>query len=120
MIKILRKYNIVNYFLLDVEFPFILESFKLKFKNIAIRESKYEQYEYKNIKSFYSNFNWAWIDTYNKININKLKNLNKYKCLVCPSRWGKYEDIEFYKNLISKKNNIDAIMTDFKNLKWWL
>ena len=120
VIKIMKEFSISNYFLLDVEFPFIFESFKKKFKKIAIRESKYEQYKYKKIKNFYNKFNWVWIDTYNKIDINRLSTSNKYKCLVCPSRWKKYKDIEYYKNLISKENNIDAIMTDEKNLKLWL
>ncbi len=121
VIKIIKKFKIKNYFLLDVEQPFLWLSEEKKFKNIAIRFSESESIQ--NAKQYINKFNWLWIDTKTKFPINK-KNysiIKKYKsCLVCPERWGRKNDIIKYKNLIKKKKyNIAAIMTSTKYLKIW-
>ena len=42
VIKVLKKYNISNYFFLDSSFPKIIDLVKKKFKKIALRVSFYE------------------------------------------------------------------------------
>ena len=120
-IKSLKKFKIKNYFLLDVEQPFIWSSEKKKFKNIAIRFSESENI--LNSKQYIGKFNWIWIDTKTKLPINKTnyKLVKRYKsCLVCPERWGRPEDIKKYKKIIKQnKFEISAVMTDFKYAKLW-
>ena len=43
VLSLIQEYNNVkNYFLLDVEFPYIFSAYKKNFKNIAIRFSEFE------------------------------------------------------------------------------
>ena len=121
VIRTLNKFSIKNYFLLDVEQPFIWSSISKNFKNIAIRFSEDESII--NAKKYIGKFNWIWVDTKTKLPINK-KNYNLIKnyksCLVCPERCGRPNDILKYKEIIRKnKFNIDAVMTDFKYLELW-
>ncbi len=121
VIEILKKSKVKNYFLLDVEQPFIWSSVEKKFKNVAIRFSESE--DIKNAKQYIGKLKWIWIDTKTKFPINKknYKIINKFKsCLVCPERWGRSNDIIKYKKIILKnKFNISAVMTDLKYLNLW-
>tara|TARA_B100000989_G_scaffold298957_1_gene291401 strand:- start:28007 stop:28591 length:585 start_codon:yes stop_codon:yes gene_type:complete len=121
VIQILKQSKIKNYFLLDVEQPFIWSSVEKKFKNIAIRFSESE--DIKNAKQYIGKFKWIWIDTKTKFPVNKknYKIINKFKsCLVCPERWGRPKDIIKYKKIIFKNSfNISAVMTDSKYLNLW-
>lgn len=124
IIKLAEKYNIENYFLLDVEFPFIYQATRNKnFKKIAIRFSEAEPIEMslaqKNL------LNWVWVDTNTKLPLdkesyNKLKSANFKICLVCPERWHRPQDIK--KNIdYMKQNNIkiDAVMTNKNYVELW-
>ena len=91
MIKLInQRSNIKNYFLLDVEFPFIFQSLSVPFKNIALRFSEYESIE--NLKKLVGKVGWVWIDTFKSFPVKEddIETLNRYKkCLVCPERWGR-------------------------------
>ena len=67
--------------------------------------------------------NWVWIDTNTKLPItNKNKTvLDKFKkCLVCPERWGRPNDIIKYKRKIFKLNfSINSIMTSLQYSEIW-
>lgn len=121
VIKLLKKYNINDYFLLDIEFPFVLKAIKLKNKNISIRLSKLETV--KNLNDFKNKVKWIWIDTYFSYLPKKkfFTNLKGYKvCIVCPERWGKPSLIKRFKKYIEKNNiKIDAVMANKKYLKLW-
>ena len=54
-------------------------------------------------------------------NINKAV-LDQYKkCLVCPERWNRPEDIvEYRKTMISFEFELDAVMTSLKYTSKWL
>lgn len=121
VIQILKKFKIKNYFLLDVEQPFIWSSVEKKFKNIAIRFSENE--DIKNAKQYIGKFKWIWIDTKTKFPVNKknYKIINKFKsCIVCPERWGRNKDIiKYKKRIINNKFNITAVMTDLRYLSLW-
>ena len=77
-IKLIKKYRIKKYFLLDVEFPFIYNASNNGEKNISIRFSEKESIE--TVKNFINKVNYVWIDTFTKFPINKnnLKILNKF------------------------------------------
>ena len=107
---------------MDVEIPYLFQSLKKNEKYSAIRISHYEPL--KSSLKFKKIFNWMWIDTIRKISFNNeekkiLKNVKK--CLVCPERWGKPEEIKTYKNYFKKQNmSLDAVMTSMKYAKEWL
>lgn len=121
VIKLLRKANIKDFFLLDVEFPYLYKSAIKGQKNIAIRFSEKENID--NVKKFTNKLKYVWIDTFTKFPINKsndkiLKNF--HKCLVSPDRWNRAKDIKQYKKLIKKnKIRIDSVMTSYKYIKDW-
>lgn len=122
VLDLIKKYNIKSYFLLDVEIPFLFQALNQKIRNIAVRFSEFEpinfSYQFKNV------FDWVWIDTPSKLPINK-NNINKLsyfkKCLVCPERWDREQDITKYRKYIAKnKIKINAVMTSLKTSKFWL
>ena len=117
----LAKRKIKNFFLLDVEFPYIYKAIKKRFKKIAIRFSEFESIN--TLMIFKKKIDWVWIDTFSKfpINNNNIKLLNSFKkCIVCPERWGRKKEILKYKNLILKNNyKIDFVMTSRKCAYLW-
>ena len=122
VLNLLNKFKVKNFFLLDIEFPYIHNSYKQKFNNIALRYSEYEPIE--NIKIFNNKFKWIWIDTFTKLPVysNNIDYLKKYKtCLVCPERWGREKDIKRFKKIFNEINfKPTAVMTSFKYHKQWL
>ena len=114
--------NVKNYFLLDVEFPYIFSACKKNFKNIAVRFSEFESIN--TVAKFKGLVNWVWIDTFTKLplnqdSINILKNFKT--CLVCPDRWDRQEDIAFYKEKLQKINfRLNAVMTSRSTYNKWL
>ena len=121
VIKLVKKYKIKSYFLLDVEMPYMYSASKKGIKDIAVRFSEYEDIALAN--HFKNKLNWIWIDTATKLPINKknLKIIKKFKSiLVCPERWKRPGDIKKYK---IKLNNLrfkpHAVMTNIKYLKHW-
>ena len=121
VIKLIKKFKIKNYFLLDVEFPFLYKASKHGEKNISIRFSEKESIE--TVKSFINRVNYVWIDTFTKFPVNKknIRILNKFhKCLVSPDRWKRPKDIKMYKKIISgQKIKIDSVMTSKKYVNEW-
>ena len=121
VIKEINKLKIKNYFLLDVEFPYLYKSKNKGFKNIAIRFSEEESIE--TVRKLVNKLNYVWIDTFTKFPVNKNNYviLNKFhKCLVSPDRWNRKQDIkEIIKKI--KKNNfkIDSVMTSRENINEW-
>tara|TARA_Y100000768_G_C23986735_1_gene689341 strand:- start:637 stop:1221 length:585 start_codon:yes stop_codon:yes gene_type:complete len=122
VIKLVKKYKIKSYFLLDVEMPYMYSATKEGIKDIAVRFSEYEDIALANY--FKRKLHWIWIDTATKFPINKnnLKIIKKFKSiLVCPERWGRATDIKKYK---LKMNNLKfqpfAIMTNIKYIKKWM
>ncbi|MBD1150646.1 hypothetical protein IDH12_04595 [Pelagibacterales bacterium SAG-MED29] len=120
-IKIVKKFNIKNFFLIDVELPFIFQNNKSVNKDISIRYSEYESIE--TVKKFVNNVGWIWIDTHKKLPLNKniSNTLKKFKsCLVCPERWGRPKDIRPYFQKMQKINFIpNSVMTAKKYFKTW-
>lgn len=122
VLSLVNHYSVKNFFLLDVEFPFIYKSLATKQKNIALRFSFMEPIE--NIIQFKDNFDWVWVDVYNGLPINdkNVKILSYFKTsLVCPSRWGNASSIDKIKNQMKNLNfNIDAVMTDLNLVNKWI
>ena len=117
-----KKRKIKSYFLLDVEFPYIIRAFMRNENNIAIRFSEYETIE--NVITFKNNLKWVWVDLVSKIPINEFnfKILNQFNlCLVCPSLWNRSNEILKVKDEIEKYNfkNI-SVITESKYIFHWI
>lgn len=118
IIALAGKYNIENYFLLDVEFPYIFKATRTEiFRKIAIRFSEAEPIEAAEAQIVNGNplIDWVWIDTNTILPLTKntVSRLKPFRtCLVCPERWGRPNDIVPY---IQQMKNIgfspDAVMT---------
>ena len=121
VIKISKKFKIKKFFLLDVEMPFICKNKKNINKSLSVRYSEYESID--TVKKFINNVGWVWIDTFNKLPINKanIKVLKKFKtCLVCPERWNRPQDISlYYKQMKLQKFFPNLVMTSQKNFSIW-
>ena len=123
VLRLVRERSYIkSYFLLDVEFPYIYRVSRQGEQNIAIRFSEDEGIE--TVKNYIGKVDWVWIDTNTMLPITeKNKNiLNKFKkCLVCPERWGRANEIEIYKQSLKKINfSIDAVMTSRYLTTAWL
>ena len=124
VIALAVKYNIPDYFLLDVEFPFIYQATrKYGFKKIAVRFSEAEPVEMALAQK--GLVEWVWIDTNTKFPLSpeiyqELKQAGFKLCLVCPERWGRPEHIDDYIKYM-KQNNIvlDAVMTGMPHTEKW-
>ncbi len=121
VVNITKKFRVKKFFLLDVEMPLICKNDKQINKYISLRFSEYESIE--TLKNLVNKTNWAWIDTFNKLPIDKkkIKILKKFKsCLVCPERWGRPYDIKTYFNKLRKLRYFpNSVMTSIKYAKKW-
>jgi len=119
----IRKYNIKNYFLLDVSFPFIIKLIKTGEKKIAVRFSEFESIE--TVLSLEGMVEWVWIDIFNKLPLDKdsfikLKNAGFKICLVSPEILMRPEEIESYKKYLKENNiEIEAVMTSQEYADMW-
>tara|TARA_B100000242_G_scaffold294324_1_gene276381 strand:+ start:3416 stop:4015 length:600 start_codon:yes stop_codon:yes gene_type:complete len=121
VIKKVRNNKISNFFLLDVEMPFICVNKKELNKFTSIRFSEYESID--TLRKFKKKVGWVWIDTFKNLPIKKknLKILKDFKsCLVCPERWNRPKDINKYFFLMKKINFLpNCVMTNLKYAKKW-
>ena len=112
--NILTKRKIDNFFLLDVEFPYILQNYKRLGDNLSVRYSKYESIE--SVSYFVNKVKWLWIDTYEDFEINEeiAEIISSFKIfLVSPSRWGMPEKLSYYISLFKDyKIELDGIMIE--------
>ncbi len=117
VIQSLNKKKIENFFLLDVEFPYILQNNKKNGNYLSLRYSKYESIE--SIKPFIGKVKWIWVDTYADFNVDKnianiLKNFKI--CIVSPSRWNSEYDLKYFVDKFKKfEIKIDAAMISDKD-----
>jgi len=123
VLSLIKNYNNVkDYFLLDVEFPYIFSASKNNLRNIAVRFSEIESIN--TIMKFKDLIDWVWIDTFTKLplNQNSINILKGFKtCLVCPERWNRPEDIVQYKEKLKKINfQLSAVMTSRHTVKSWV
>lgn len=124
LIELMQKFNIINYFFLDLSFPSLINNAMAGHKKIAIRFSEYEHVE--SIALLDGLIEWIWIDSF-KTSYEHLKNLTMLNlksfklCLVSPELQGRNDEAEV-RNLIAnvrKLNlNLDAICT--KNPSVWI
>lgn len=122
ILKILKKNNIKNFFLLDQSFPFLIKYSNSFFSKTAGRISEYETIE--TIKKIKNRINWVWVDCFNIFPLNKnkydiLKKMNLKLCYVSPELQGVHntKKIERFISFLLKKKLIpDAVCTKYPKL----
>lgn len=122
ILKLLKKFNIDNYFFLDLTLPSLIKNVKLGQKKIAVRFSEYEPIE--SAIFFGGLIEWIWVDSFNSSydHLHRLKELNSYKlCFVSPELHGRNDKKEIIKIISIIKQlelNFEAICT--KNPSVWI
>jgi hypothetical protein len=121
VLKAVREREIISYFLLDVEFPYLYNASRLGERSIAVRFSEDEPIEF--VKNYSKLIDWVWIDTINKLPLNE-NNISEIillkSCLVCPERWGRPQDISTYRHKMNEMGFVpNAVMTNLKYINNW-
>ena len=123
VLKLLKKYNINNYFFLDSSFPMIYQLSTTGEKNIALRFSELEGLD--TIIKMKDKVKWVWIDCFTKNPLTleiytQLKNMNYKLCFVSPELQNQPEKIEHYKRYFQENNIVlDMICTKYYNINKW-
>ena len=126
IIELAKKHRIEDYFLLDVEFPYLYRATrKDHFRKIAVRYSEAEPIEATEAQTANGKplLDWVWIDTNTVLPLNRdvVERLKPFRtCLVCPDRWGRKGDIRSYIEKIKGLGfKLDAVMTDKSLIEVW-
>ena len=121
VLKAVRDRGIEQFFLLDIEFPYLYRASREGERAIAIRYSEEEPIQL--VKNYENCVEWVWIDTPTKLPLDKesVMHLNKMKtCLVSPERWGRPEDIlTYHQQMIQLNFTPTAVMTNQKLANKW-
>ena len=119
LVQLMDKYNVSDYFFLDLSLPFLIKTVKNGCKKVAVRFSEYEPIEF--VSKFEGLAEWVWIDCFSS-NILDSNNYNYLKkhfkiCIVSPELQGHpIEWISDFKNQFANFE-IDAVCTK-KPLLW--
>ncbi|MDD5691130.1 MAG: hypothetical protein PHC37_05490 [Candidatus Omnitrophica bacterium] len=117
---LMGKYNIQEYFFLDLSFPYLVKMANAGEKRVAIRFSEYESIN--TALAMAGKATWAWVDCFTKMPLGKKEYTvlaRHFKiCVVSPELQGRsIEEIEGYKRKFSSFP-IDAVCT--KRIDLWL
>ena len=113
ILSLMEKYNIENYFFLDLSLPYLIKYANKGLSDIAIRFSEYEPLEF--IMKFKNKVKWVWVDCFTDLPLNKdnydLIKKNFKICIVSPELQGYSTDriYEFKEKL--EGMDIDAVCT---------
>jgi len=124
VLKLIKKYSIKNYFLLDCSFPMINLLSSKGEKNIALRFSEFEGLD--SIRLMSQKVDWIWVDCFSKLpitfeNYKILKKLNYKLCIVSPELHNQDLKLESYKQYLRDQSIIcDAICTKLDNVIKWI
>ncbi len=114
VIEYLTEKGINDFFLLDVEFPYILNNFEKSGKFLSLRFSKYESVE--SVVNFIDKVQWLWIDTYEDFFLDEqiAGILRRFKTvLVSPSRWTSEKNIQYYLSKLKEfEINLSGVMVE--------
>lgn len=121
-----RRFGIDDYFLLDVEFPYLYRATRNgHVRNIAVRYSEAEPIENAEAQVIGGKplLDWVWIDTNTCLPLTPeiARRLSPFKtCLVCPERWGRPKDIPVYiGQMRTLPCRLDAVMTSLPYAEIW-
>lgn len=113
VLRMVRVRGVREFFLLDVEFPYLYRAARRGERAIAVRYSEDESIE--TALKYKDKVDWVWIDTISRLPLSPevVQQLHGFKtCLVCPERWGRPQDIPSYRKQIASLGfKVDAVMT---------
>ena len=117
VLQIVNKFNIENYFFLDVTPPFMFKMINKGISEMAVRFSEFESIETcLNLKN---KVDWVFIDNLTRLPVenNSFHILKEYfkLCIVSPELLHR-DEVEETKRLL-EDNPVDAVLTD--NIQGW-
>lgn len=103
VLKILKSFDIQNFFLLDCSFPMIVKLGRMGERRIAVRLSEYESIQ--TVLALANVVQWVWVDVFTRIPVTEtdclqLKHAGFRLCFVSPELQGRPQDIREYKSRI--------------------
>ncbi|MBU0630350.1 MAG: hypothetical protein KKC80_05460 [Candidatus Margulisbacteria bacterium] len=113
ILELIKKYEIKDYFFLDVSFPFIVKMAGKGFVKNAVRFSEYESLE--TCLAMKGKCDWVWVDCFSRLPLTpeiyvRLKEHFKI-CLVSPDLLGRPAQIKEYRKMIGQME-LDAVCAD--------
>tara|TARA_Y100001968_G_scaffold280676_1_gene277408 strand:+ start:628 stop:1236 length:609 start_codon:yes stop_codon:yes gene_type:complete len=123
VLKVVREHGIDDYFLLDVEFPYLYKASQRGEQAMAVRYSEAEGLD--TVKHLKGLVDWTWIDVNTQLPLDETSTevLASFRnCLVSPDLWDRPEDIRIYRKrmkevgfqpdaVVAKRGNLDAWST---------
>lgn len=113
ILELMQKFQINDYFFLDLSLPFMIKYLNKGIRKIAMRFSEYEPIEFA--MRFAGKAEWLWIDCFNDLPLNKdnYELLSKHfkLCIVSPELQGHSLDRINEFKLKLQGLNIDAVCT---------
>ena len=120
-IRLVEARGIKDFFLLDVEFPYLYRASRAGERRIALRYSEDEAIE--TALNYRGKADWVWIDTNTRLPLDAqvTTQLAGFRtCLVCPERWGRPQDIAPYRRELARLQFLlDAVMTSLDYADEW-
>ena len=121
VIRLVETRGVKQFFLLDVEFPYLYRATRAGEKRIAVRYSEDEAIE--TVLNYRGKADWVWIDTNTRLPLDAkvVGQLGGFRtCLVCPERWGRPQDIPVYREQLARLSfPLDAVMTSLDQAENW-
>jgi hypothetical protein len=121
VLRRVRDRGLPEFFLLDVEFPYLYRASRAGERAIAIRYSEDEPIEL--VERYRERVDWVWIDTITRLPLDRdsVERLAGCRtCLVCPERWGRPEEISSYRRRMQDlRFEPDAVMTALGCAQQW-
>lgn len=113
-LRLLREYQVDDYFFLDCSFPMIHKLTESGEKKVAIRFSEYEGID--TLRAMRGKCDWVWVDTFTKNPLTKeiaseIHRLGYKICFVSPELQGQLNKKEEYMKEIEDLD-VEAVCTD--------
>jgi len=113
ILHLMKKYNIKDYFFLDLSLPFLIKYMNKGISKMAVRFSEYEPLDF--VMGFAGKVEWVWVDCFTKLPLNdeNYRLLKKHfkLCLVSPELQGyDISKINDFKEQL-RQMEIDAVCT---------
>lgn len=123
VLNALTKYNIKNFFFLDLSFPSLMRLSKNNQTNIAVRFSDFECIE--NVIKLKDRVTWIWLDSFEALELNEsiieiILNCGLKTCIVSPELQSRDFEIERYISIIRNLKFLpDAVCSKIHNYSIW-
>jgi len=113
VMDLVNKYNVNDYFFLDITFPFMVKYIKQGWNKMALRFSEYESIE--TCLSLKGKVEWVFVDNFTRLPVenNSFNILKQYfrLCIVSPELLNRGAEIPATKEL-AENYGVDAVLAD--------